>query len=123
MLLGVAGAAFAVALPLASRWYPPEHQGTALGIAGAGNSGTVFAALFAPALAIAFGWQSVLGLCLIPLGVALVGLPDLRQGRAERAAAEVAGRIPAGAEGQGRLVVHVLLQRDLRRLRRAWLRR
>ena len=42
--LGFAGAAFAVALPLASRWYPPEHQGTALGIAGAGNSGTVLAA-------------------------------------------------------------------------------
>ena len=71
ILLGVAGAAFAVALPLASRWYPPEHQGTALGIAGAGNSGTAFAALFAPALAIAYGWQNVFGLCLIPLGVAL----------------------------------------------------
>ena len=71
-LLGVAGAAFAVALPLASRWYPPEHQGTALGIAGAGNSGTAFAALFAPTLAIAYGWQNVFGLCLIPLGVAFV---------------------------------------------------
>lgn len=70
ILLGVAGAAFAVALPLASRWYPPEHQGTALGIAGAGNSGTAFAALFAPTLAVAFGWQNVFGWCLIPLGVA-----------------------------------------------------
>ncbi len=70
ILLGVAGAAFAVALPLASRWYPPEHQGTALGIAGAGNSGTAFAALFAPTLAIAFGWQNVFGWCLIPLGIA-----------------------------------------------------
>lgn len=65
--LGFAGAAFAVALPLASRWYPPEHQGTALGIAGAGNSGTVLAALFAPSLAIAFGWVNVFGLVLIPL--------------------------------------------------------
>ncbi len=72
VLLGVAGSAFAVALPLASRWYPPEHQGTALGIAGAGNSGTAFAALFAPGLAIAFGWQNVFGWCLIPLGVALI---------------------------------------------------
>ena len=70
ILLGVAGAAFAVALPLASRWYPPEHQGTALGIAGAGNSGTAFAALFAPSLAIAFGWQNVFGLCLSPLSIA-----------------------------------------------------
>lgn len=72
VLLGVAGAAFAVALPLASRWYPPEHQGTALGIAGAGNSGTAIAALFAPGLAIAFGWQQVFGWCLIPLTVALI---------------------------------------------------
>ena len=67
IFLGVAGASFAVALPLASRWYPPEHQGTALGIAGAGNSGTVLAALFAPGLALAFGWQNVFGLALIPL--------------------------------------------------------
>lgn len=71
MLLGFAGASFAVALPLASRWYPPQHQGTALGIAGAGNSGTVLAALFAPGLAVAFGWNSVFGLALIPLGMAL----------------------------------------------------
>ncbi|NMG44883.1 MFS transporter [Aromatoleum toluvorans] len=67
VFLGFAGAAFAVALPLASRWYPPEHQGTALGIAGAGNSGTALAALFAPGLAIAYGWTNVFGLALIPL--------------------------------------------------------
>ncbi len=72
VLLGFAGASFAVALPLASRWYPPEHQGTALGIAGAGNSGTVFAALFAPSLAVAYGWQSVFGICLIPLSIVLI---------------------------------------------------
>jgi NNP family nitrate/nitrite transporter-like MFS transporter len=70
--LGFAGASFAVALPLASRWYPPEHQGTALGIAGAGNSGTVFAALLAPSLAAAFGWSNVFGLALIPVGAAFV---------------------------------------------------
>ncbi len=72
IVLGVAGAAFAVALPLASSWYPPQHQGTALGIAGAGNSGTVFAALFAPGLAAAFGWPNVFGLVAIPLCVALL---------------------------------------------------
>lgn len=67
VFLGVAGSSFAAALPLASRWYPPEHQGTAMGIAGAGNSGTALAALFAPGLAIAFGWNNVFGLSLIPL--------------------------------------------------------
>ena len=72
VVLGMAGASFAIALPLASRWYPPEHQGTALGIAGAGNSGTVLAALFAPGLAAVFGWRNVIGLAALPLGVALV---------------------------------------------------
>ena len=72
VFLGVAGASFAVALPLASRWYPPEHQGTALGIAGAGNSGTALAALIAPSLAIAFGWSNVFGLALIPLVLVFV---------------------------------------------------
>jgi NNP family nitrate/nitrite transporter-like MFS transporter len=66
-VLGLAGASFAVALPLASAWYPPEHQGTALGLAGAGNSGTVLAALLGPALAIALGWQNVVGLAAVPL--------------------------------------------------------
>jgi NNP family nitrate/nitrite transporter-like MFS transporter len=70
VVLGVAGSSFAVALPLASRWYPPQYQGVALGIAGAGNSGTVFAALFAPGLAIAFGWNNVLGMAAIPLAIA-----------------------------------------------------
>jgi NNP family nitrate/nitrite transporter-like MFS transporter len=67
VILGVAGASFAIALPMVSYWYPPEHQGTALGLAGAGNSGTVFASLFAPALAVALGWRNVLGLAALPL--------------------------------------------------------
>ena len=72
VILGVAGASFAIALPLASRWYPPEHQGLALGIAGAGNSGTVLASLFAPTLAVLFGWRNVLGLAALPLIVTLI---------------------------------------------------
>ncbi len=71
ILLGVAGASFAVALPLASRWYPPEHQGLALGIAGAGNSGTVIASLFAPRLADSLGWQAVFGIAIVPIVVTL----------------------------------------------------
>jgi MFS transporter, NNP family, nitrate/nitrite transporter len=71
VILGVAGASFAVALPLASRWYPPEHQGKALGIAGAGNSGTALAALLAPSLAAAFGWSNVFGIAVIPLVLTL----------------------------------------------------
>lgn len=72
VVLGFAGASFAVALPLASRWYPPEHQGKAMGIAGMGNSGTVLASLFAPILAKMFGWNDVLGLACIPLAIVFV---------------------------------------------------
>ena len=72
LLLGVAGASFAAALPLASGWYPPEHQGLAMGIAGAGNSGTVLATLFAPRLAQALGWHAVFGLAAIPVSLVFV---------------------------------------------------
>ncbi len=72
LALGVAGSSFAVALPLASRWYPPEHQGAALGIAGAGNSGTALAALLAPSLAVAYGWSNVFGIAALPLILTLL---------------------------------------------------
>lgn len=67
VLLGISGASFAVALPLASSWYPPEYQGLAMGIAGAGNSGTLLASLMAPRLAQIFGWRNVFALAGIPL--------------------------------------------------------
>jgi MFS transporter, NNP family, nitrate/nitrite transporter len=65
--LGIAGASFAVALPLASRWYPAEYQGLAMGIVGAGNSGSLMATLFAPRLAERLGWASTFGLALVPV--------------------------------------------------------
>ncbi|PRS42461.1 MFS transporter [Bacillus sp. RJGP41] len=72
ILLGVAGASFAAALPMASRWYPPHLQGLAMGIAGAGNSGTLFATLFGPRLAESLGWHNVMGLALIPLTIVFI---------------------------------------------------
>ncbi len=72
LLLGMAGASFAVALPLASLWYPPQYQGLAMGIAGAGNSGTALATFFGPKLAEAYGWHVVFGLALIPLSLVLL---------------------------------------------------
>jgi NNP family nitrate/nitrite transporter-like MFS transporter len=67
LLLGVSGASFAAALPLGSRWYPPRYQGLAMGIAGAGNSGTALATFFGPRLASLWGWHAVFGLALLPL--------------------------------------------------------
>jgi MFS transporter, NNP family, nitrate/nitrite transporter len=72
LLLGVAGASFAAALPLAGRWYPPQYQGLAMGIAGAGNSGTALATFFGPRLAVHIGWHGVFGLALAPVCAVLV---------------------------------------------------
>lgn len=76
VLLGIAGASFGVALSLGSGWFPPQYKGLAMGIAGAGNSGTVLAVLFAPPLATAYGWQTVYGIAaffmLIPMVVMVV---------------------------------------------------
>jgi NNP family nitrate/nitrite transporter-like MFS transporter len=69
LLLGVPGASFAAALPMASRWYPPRFQGLVLGIAGAGNSGIALATFFGPRLSLALGWESVFGLSLIPVAL------------------------------------------------------
>jgi len=73
VLLGIAGASFGVALSLGSGWFPPQYKGLAMGIAGAGNSGTVLAVLFAPPLAAKYGWSAVYGLAactmLLPMAV------------------------------------------------------
>jgi MFS transporter, NNP family, nitrate/nitrite transporter len=89
LLLGAAGASFAVALPIASHAYPPMHQGLAMGVAAAGNSGTVVAMFFAPRLAEAFGWHGVFGLMTAPLVFTLLLFtilvqPDRRKRRQER---------------------------------------
>ncbi len=72
LVLGLAGASFAVALPQSGRWYPPHLQGVVLGLAGAGNVGVVIDHLLAPRIAAVHGWSSVFGFALIPLAVVFV---------------------------------------------------
>jgi NNP family nitrate/nitrite transporter-like MFS transporter len=90
LLLGVAGASFAVALPIASCAYPPAHQGLAMGVAASANSGTVLAMLFAPRLAELVGWRGVFGAMIAPilltlvLFAALVRNDDVSLSRVER---------------------------------------
>jgi NNP family nitrate/nitrite transporter-like MFS transporter len=85
-MLGIAGASFAVALPLAGRWYPAEHQGLAMGIAGAGNSGTLIATLFGPRIAQHYGWHAVFGLAVLPVLVVLGAFYLLAKDSASKAA-------------------------------------
>src|SRR5437588_3140378 len=56
-LIGIALASFSVGVAFTSRWYPPEKQGMALGIYGAGNIGQSFAAMGAPLIAGALGFR------------------------------------------------------------------
>ncbi|WP_210495604.1 MFS transporter [Patulibacter sp. SYSU D01012] len=51
LVLGIAGASFAVGVPLVNGWYAPERRGAALGLYGMGMGGTVVAALTAPRIA------------------------------------------------------------------------
>jgi MFS transporter, NNP family, nitrate/nitrite transporter len=75
-LLGIAGASFGVALSLGSGSFPPRYKGLAMGLVGAGNVGTAVSVLVAPALAQAYGWQTVYGIAavfmLLPLAAMIV---------------------------------------------------
>jgi NNP family nitrate/nitrite transporter-like MFS transporter len=57
VFLGVGGASFAIALPMAGSSYPPRVQGLVLGLAAAGNIGAVVDGFLFPGLAQSFGWQ------------------------------------------------------------------
>jgi NNP family nitrate/nitrite transporter-like MFS transporter len=61
LLLGLGGASFAVGVPFVSRHFPPERQGFALGVYGAGNIGTALAARAAPQIAQSWGLPWVFG--------------------------------------------------------------
>ena len=55
VFLGVGGASFAVALPMAGSNYPPKVQGLVLGLAAAGNIGAVLDGFLFPQLATRYG--------------------------------------------------------------------
>ncbi len=57
--LGLAGGGFAVGIAYVSKWFPPEKQGTALGIFGMGNVGAAVTKFVAPFIMVAFGWTMV----------------------------------------------------------------
>lgn len=57
--LGIAGGGFAVGIAYVSKFFPPEKQGTALGIFGMGNVGAAVTKFIAPFVMVAMGWQAV----------------------------------------------------------------
>lgn len=59
LCIGLAGGSFIIGVAYVSRWYDAEHQGTALGIFGAGNVGAAVTTFLAPLVMVAFGWHAV----------------------------------------------------------------
>ncbi|MFN3598985.1 MAG: MFS transporter [Aquificaceae bacterium] len=67
IFLGIGGASFAVALPMAGSNYPREVQGLVLGLAAAGNIGAVLDGILFPPLAKLFGWRETMAMAGILL--------------------------------------------------------
>ncbi|MBS1788409.1 MAG: NarK/NasA family nitrate transporter [Acidobacteria bacterium] len=57
LFIGIALASFSVGVGFVSGWFPPERQGFALGVYGAGNVGQSLAAFGSPVLAAALGFK------------------------------------------------------------------
>ncbi|WP_268608797.1 aminotransferase class I/II-fold pyridoxal phosphate-dependent enzyme, partial [Escherichia coli] len=70
--MGLTGGSFSVGTPYVARWFPRNKQGLAMGVFGAGNSGSAITKFVAPALIAAaksgmdshgFGMASVRFIC------------------------------------------------------------
>ena len=70
--LGLAGGSFIVGVSYTSRWFDKEHQGTALGIFGAGNVGAAVTNFAAPFLVVALGWEGTAQVYAVCLAVTAV---------------------------------------------------
>jgi len=74
VFLGVGGASFAIALPMAGSSYPPRVQGLVLGLAAAGNIGAVLDGFLFPGLATHYGWQHATMAVLTLLALSAVAI-------------------------------------------------
>ena len=88
LLLGLAGASFAVGIPYVNAWFPPRRRGLALGIFGMGNAGTALSGFASPFLYERYGPRAPF--LAVAAALALVGLAFLALGR------EAPGRVPSG---------------------------
>ncbi|WP_312836106.1 nitrate/nitrite transporter [Comamonas sp.] len=59
LFVGLAGGSFSVGTPYVALWFPQQRQGMAMGVYGAGNSGSAVNKFLAPVLLVAGGWALV----------------------------------------------------------------
>ncbi len=72
LLVGLSGGTFSVGVPYVSRFFPPERQGLALGIFGAGNVGAAVTKFLAPMVMVAMGWRGVADVWALGLAISAV---------------------------------------------------
>ncbi|MEX3630285.1 MAG: MFS transporter, partial [Burkholderia sp.] len=84
VFLGIGGASFAVALPMAGSSYPPKVQGLVLGLAAAGNIGAVLDGFLFPHIAQALGWKFSTAAALPLLAIAGFALFAWAEDRGEK---------------------------------------
>ena len=111
VFLGIGGASFAVALPMAGSSYPPRVQGLVLGLAAAGNIGAVLDGFLFPGLAQEFGWQHATVAVLPLLALAAVAVLFWAEDRSPKGPGATRGFMGAGAALLG-LIALVLLVND-----------
>lgn len=70
--IGIAGGSFSVSITYVSKFFPPEKQGAALGIVGAGNVGAAVTKFAAPIVMASLGWKGVANIWAI--GLVLVAI-------------------------------------------------
>lgn len=98
VLLGIAGASFAVGIGHVSAWYPPERQGLVLGITALGNLGTAVAGFTVPTLYLRFGFQTTGMFITAAVLAAAAGVwVFTRDARLAKGASPVSGASAAGA--------------------------
>ena len=107
--IGIALASFSVGVSFVSGWYPPERQGFALGVYGAGNIGQSLAAYGSLVLAVALGFKWGFWIFGIVLSIWLVIFALLARNAPNRGPARSFARIHSSAGGQAQVQVGIIL--------------
>ena len=98
--LGLAGGSFIVGVAYVSQWFDKEHQGTALGIFGAGNVGAAVTNFAAPFLVVAVGWEGTAQVYAIVLAITAVLFYLLSKDDPAQAERKKTGAKPVSAADQ-----------------------
>ena len=115
--IGVALASFSVGVRFVTGWYPPERQGFALGVYGAGNIGQSLAAYGSPVLAAAIGFKWGFWTFGILLSIWLVIFATMARNAPNRGSGKILCRDRPPSERQPQLGAQPVLLPDLRRVR------